>query len=59
MTMLNEMNIDVEAKETAKKRKGDESVGWGKFDEPLEEKREIKEKKPKKLGCEYEIWDLI
>ena len=53
-TMLNEMNNDLEAKETTKKPKGNELVGWGYFDkEEVEEKKEIKEKKPKKLGCEY------
>ena len=31
-TMLNEMNNDLEAKETAKKPKGNEIVGWGYFD---------------------------
>ena len=55
MTMLNEMNIDLEAKETAKKPKGNELVGWGYFGEKEveEKKEEKKERKPKKLGCEY------
>jgi hypothetical protein len=53
-TMLNEMNVELEAKETAKKPKGEELVGWGKFDKEVEEKKEErKERKPKKLGCEY------
>jgi hypothetical protein len=53
-TMLNEMNVELEAKETAKKPKGEELVGWGYFGEKVEEKKEEKkERKPKKLGCEY------
>ena len=54
-TMLNEMNNDLEAKETTKKPKGNELVGWGYFDkEEVEDKKEEKkERKPKKLGCEY------
>ena len=53
-TMLNEMNNDLEAKETAKKPKGNELVGWGCFDNEVEEKKEEKkQRKPKKLGCEY------
>ncbi len=52
--MLNEINVDLEAKETAKKPKGEELVGWGKLDKPVEEKKEErKERKPKKLGSEY------
>ena len=54
-TMLNEMNVELEAKETAKKPKGNELVGWGYFGEKEveEKKEEKKERKPKKLGCEY------
>ncbi len=38
-TMLNEMNEELEAKETAKKPKGNEIVGWGYFGEKVEEKK--------------------
>jgi len=51
-SILTELDGDLEAKETAKKPKGEEQIGWGKFDKE-EEKKEVVEKKPKKLGCEY------
>ncbi len=39
MTMLNEININ---SETANKPKGEELVGWGPFDKPVEEKKNVK-----------------
>ena len=42
---LNEMNNDLEAKETAKKPKGNELVGWGYFDKKRSGRKERGERK--------------
>ena len=58
-TMLNEMNVELEAKETAKKPKGEELVGWGYFREKERKKKSEKRESPRNWDVNISSFSMI